>query len=326
VDIPIQLWDKMAPQVQDTINPIRHSRIGPNKSAYESLEGPYDWTWYPLVPLGTNAVIYEDADTRTSWAPHSLGAWLLGPSKDHYRCNLYYVPETKGYCVSGSANLFTQHCIVPAFTPVIQVKELLKGLQDTLATMGHKQCTLATLRTLAQHLDAYVSGTPPLPLVCQESSGESQRATNTVNTTTSQGIQRVSNSRATRMANNPTLRRALQAAPRTHQRTTRASTPGALPIITQCATIPVVSSIVTLRRSNRVAICNSCLISQEAINQLLINDLLPAGHFIPQKLKAKPTSHVDYKHLAMPHHWRIHQQLPTSNERPDNCGDLDDGF
>ena len=53
VDFPIQLWDKMAPQVQDAINLVRRSCINPNKSAYEALEGPYHWNKYPLVPLGT---------------------------------------------------------------------------------------------------------------------------------------------------------------------------------------------------------------------------------------------------------------------------------
>ena len=66
VDFLIQLWDKMAPQVQDTINLVRCSRINPNKSAYEALKGPYDWNWYPPMPLGTKAVIYEDADKRPS--------------------------------------------------------------------------------------------------------------------------------------------------------------------------------------------------------------------------------------------------------------------
>jgi len=42
VDFPIQLWDKLAPQVQDSINLLRRSRIDLTKSAYEVLEGPYD--------------------------------------------------------------------------------------------------------------------------------------------------------------------------------------------------------------------------------------------------------------------------------------------
>jgi hypothetical protein len=93
---PIQLQDKLAPQVQDCINLLRPSRISPNKSTYETLKGPYDWNRYPLAPLGTRAIIYEESYTRASWAPHGLDAWYLGPSKDHYRCHIYYVPETKG--------------------------------------------------------------------------------------------------------------------------------------------------------------------------------------------------------------------------------------
>ena len=98
-----------------------------------------------------------------------------------------------------------------------QVQELLMELQDTLATMGRKQRTDATLYILAQHLDAYVSGTLPPPPVHQEPSTESQRVINIVDTTTIPGIQRVSNAPATRLANNPTAKCILQAALHTHQ-------------------------------------------------------------------------------------------------------------
>jgi hypothetical protein len=116
-EFPIQLWDKLTPQVQDSINLLRRSRVNPAISAYETLEGPYDWNRYPLAPLGTKSIIYEDSNTRASWArPHGLDAWHLGPSKDHYRCHLYFVPETSGYRVSGSAELFPQHCIAPHYS------------------------------------------------------------------------------------------------------------------------------------------------------------------------------------------------------------------
>ncbi len=42
-DFPLLLWDRLAPQVQDTLNLIRASRINPNISAYEALNGPYNW-------------------------------------------------------------------------------------------------------------------------------------------------------------------------------------------------------------------------------------------------------------------------------------------
>ena len=41
-DFPIQLWDKIAPQVQDTLNLLHVSRIDPTKSAYEVLNRKYN--------------------------------------------------------------------------------------------------------------------------------------------------------------------------------------------------------------------------------------------------------------------------------------------
>ena len=39
-DFPLQLWDKLAPQNQDTLNLIRESQINPAILAYEALNGP----------------------------------------------------------------------------------------------------------------------------------------------------------------------------------------------------------------------------------------------------------------------------------------------
>ncbi len=39
---PLQLWDRLTPQVQDTLNMLRVSRIDPTVSAYEILNGAYN--------------------------------------------------------------------------------------------------------------------------------------------------------------------------------------------------------------------------------------------------------------------------------------------
>jgi hypothetical protein len=39
-NFPLQLWDKLTPQVQDTLNMLQASQINPTKSAYEILNGP----------------------------------------------------------------------------------------------------------------------------------------------------------------------------------------------------------------------------------------------------------------------------------------------
>ena len=156
---PVHLWDKLAPQVQDSINLLHQYHINPNQSAYEALKGPYNWNQYPMAPPGTKAIFYKDSITQASWEPHGLDAWLLGPSKDHYRCHIYYVPETTGYCVSNSVNLFPQHCIAPPFSNKTHVNESSEEIKETLTKLTQWERTLTVIRTLAQHLNTFVSRT-----------------------------------------------------------------------------------------------------------------------------------------------------------------------
>jgi hypothetical protein len=74
-NFPLQLWDRLTPQVQDTLNMMRASRINPAILVYEAPNKPYDWNRYPLAPLGCKAVVYEDGDTRGLWASRGVDAW-----------------------------------------------------------------------------------------------------------------------------------------------------------------------------------------------------------------------------------------------------------
>jgi hypothetical protein len=94
-NFPLQLWDKITPQVQDMLNMMHASGVDPTISAYKALNGPYNWNRYPLAPLGCKAVVYEDGDSCRSWVSRGVDGWYLGPSKDHYRCNYYFIPETR---------------------------------------------------------------------------------------------------------------------------------------------------------------------------------------------------------------------------------------
>jgi hypothetical protein len=91
-DFLLQLWDKLMMQVINTLNMMRASRINPTISVYEILHGPYDWNRYPLSSLGCKAVVYVDGDMRGLWALQGIDGWYLGPSMNHYRCDIYYIP------------------------------------------------------------------------------------------------------------------------------------------------------------------------------------------------------------------------------------------
>jgi hypothetical protein len=43
VNFPLQLWNKLTPQVQNCLNLMRRSQINPSKSAYQAMNGPYNW-------------------------------------------------------------------------------------------------------------------------------------------------------------------------------------------------------------------------------------------------------------------------------------------
>ena len=202
-EFPLQLWDKLAPQVQDTLNLLRTSRTNPAISAYEALNGPYDWNRYPLAPPGCKAIIYEAPAVRGSWASRGTDAWYLGPSKDHYRCNLFYVPKTRAYRISGSAQLFPQHCQVPNLSRDEHLKALTEELttETTVAAGTTKGKTL--LKLLRTHLDTLILSPNP---------GEEQRVTGSQPPDPqheSMEFQRVTDSPAIMQARDPTAKRNL---------------------------------------------------------------------------------------------------------------------
>jgi hypothetical protein len=80
-DFPLQLWDKLMPQVQNTLIMMRASWIDPAVWAYKILNGPYDWSRYPLAPLECKAL----------WASCGVDGWYQGPSHNHYQWDIYYI-------------------------------------------------------------------------------------------------------------------------------------------------------------------------------------------------------------------------------------------
>jgi len=85
-DFPLQLWDKLVPQVQDTLNLLRISRTNPEILAYEALNGPYDWNWPQLrrapqnikYSLSADGAITRRGGGRQRQAPRAGVRWRGG--------------------------------------------------------------------------------------------------------------------------------------------------------------------------------------------------------------------------------------------------------
>ena len=217
---------------------MRASRVDPTKLAYEILNRPYNWNRYPLAPLGCKAVIYEDGDTRGSWASRGVDGWYLGPSKDHYRCDLYFIPKTRAFRISGSTELFPQHCQIPCLTKQQHFRalteELTNAVDDANSTPAGKRLVKALQKKIEQALNPnIVQDEQRVREDEQRVARENQQRV--LDNTPILTIPRIPDMPAIMQSRNPTAKRRLRDNPRIHQRVTRNNAPNGLPLITRRA-------------------------------------------------------------------------------------------
>jgi hypothetical protein len=91
---PLTEWDLLMPQADLTLNLLRSSLCQPNLSAYDCLNGIFDFNRSPLAPPGTRVVVHITPNQRQNMAPHGIDGWYVGPSTEHYRCHKCYIPST----------------------------------------------------------------------------------------------------------------------------------------------------------------------------------------------------------------------------------------
>lgn len=318
-DFPLQLWDRLTPQVQDTVNLMRASRIDPTMSAYEALNGPYDWNRYPMAPLGCKAIIYEDGETRGSWGARGVDGWYLGPSKNHYRCDHYFIPETRAYRISGSTELFPQHCQLPNLTPMQHLRALAKEIEEETAKVASTPQGRELIKALRTNISKMIN---------QPKEGEEQRVImeqqqierdnqqRVIDDTPIITIPRVTNAPPIMKSRNPTSKRALKGTKRLHRRVTRNNTPGAVPPITRIVSdnphgfppydpskapveLPAPQTYTPIQRGAR-----SRIVTRQAINVLTMMEKASADSiFTPRSLEScHPTTScpTDIKHYMNP--------------------------
>jgi hypothetical protein len=312
----LKLWEKSTPQVQDTLNLMCASRTNPTIFAYKALNGPYDWNRYPLAPLGCKAVIYKDSNTRGSWALQGIDGWYLGPSRDHYECDIYFVSEMKAYHVSGSTKLFPKHCQLLSMMPHHHLLALTDELtlEGTTAGQTTKGCCLLTL--LQSHIKDILNPPAPPPEK-HRVTVEEQRVSMDVQY---ENIQRVIDDTpiltvqwfldapTIMQSRKPTEKQTLKIMPRLHQRVTWNNTPGTVPPITCAPTASIApdnnaTPHIAHRTCLAVPLAAHNIVSQKALRMFTYmahNTTAPA--FTPTKLQqARPLAqNIHFKHFANP--------------------------
>jgi hypothetical protein len=109
------------------------SHHNPNQSANQEIYGPFHFNKTPLAPLGTKALIYDDPDSRASWAPHATDGYYVGPAVDHYQCLRFYIPATGCFQFADTWRLYPTHCQIL----VASEHDLsIAAAEDLLASLG----------------------------------------------------------------------------------------------------------------------------------------------------------------------------------------------
>ena len=147
----ISQWHELLEQAALALNSLRASRTNPHRSAHADLFGEFDFNKSPLAPPGAQALVCEDPDSQESWAPHGKEGWHIGPAMDHHHCFQFFIPETGGMRISGTAAMFPKRATTPTTTPV---EEAARKAQNMLAAM-QKQAEMTPLNSASnRHLTA----------------------------------------------------------------------------------------------------------------------------------------------------------------------------
>mmetsp|Transcript_9103 Transcript_9103/g.13091 ORF Transcript_9103/g.13091 Transcript_9103/m.13091 type:complete len:104 (+) Transcript_9103:736-1047(+) len=90
----MNMWHKLLPQTELTLNLLRQTNVYPTVSAHQALFGAFDYNRQPLAPLGCEVLVHEATARRSSWRQHAKRGWSLGTSAEHYRSHLIFVKDT----------------------------------------------------------------------------------------------------------------------------------------------------------------------------------------------------------------------------------------
>ena len=152
-DFPPNLWDRLLPQAEITINLLRQSNATPTVSAYAHLNGPFDYNKMPLAPMGCKVQVHEKTDKRGTWSFHSVDGWYLATSPEHYRTHRCHIKSTRSERLSDTVHFHHKGITNPSLT---EADKLMKAVADCSAALKGINSAAPTeqSRDLARLLDA----------------------------------------------------------------------------------------------------------------------------------------------------------------------------
>ena len=89
------------------------------------------------------AVVYNDPDERTAWAPHVHYAYYVDRAPYHYRFKTFWMTDTKQFC-HAVGKIYHAHCKTPKTSIVdlfiITTTNLVKSMQAIVPPLAKSKC------------------------------------------------------------------------------------------------------------------------------------------------------------------------------------------
>ena len=87
-----------------------------------------------MAPPGCLSVIYDAPEYQTTWSNHGTIGYYIGPTENHYRDYIIYIPTTGGTIIGSTVDFFPKHVQMPSTSSENQLAVVLGDLTEVLAT------------------------------------------------------------------------------------------------------------------------------------------------------------------------------------------------
>jgi hypothetical protein len=116
------------------------------------------------TPPGNKIIAHEKPDRRTSWDPHGVDGYYLGPALDHCRCYQVHITKTKGNRIVDTVEFLPAKLAMPSTSSKdlasIAALELYNALQNTAPAAPFSHIGKAQLQALRQLSDIFSAALP----------------------------------------------------------------------------------------------------------------------------------------------------------------------
>jgi hypothetical protein len=116
-EFPLNLWDLLLPQAENTLNMLRPSWMTPTVSAYTYLWEQHGYNSNPFAPLGCKVKAHLVPGIRETWAPHTTSGLYVGNSWEHYCCHEVFISDARHTRICSTVFFKHKYLTMPTLTP-----------------------------------------------------------------------------------------------------------------------------------------------------------------------------------------------------------------